>query len=298
MSDRETHREQGRRGVLYRLIRAVLSCGLIAACIVGIGACVNVGERMAYHPSREAFVTPDDFEDISFQSADGTSLHAWFMPAKDASIDRGSVVVHAHGNAGNVASHAGFSSFLRDHGMHVLLFDYRGYGRSADERPTRAKLIEDTRAAISAARRHPRVNPDRVGLFGVSLGGAFALPVGADDQGVRAVATLAAFSTWRGVAQDWIPVLGPALIHSGQDPEDAAARLGDRPYLIVHGDADQVIDVRHAERLRESAQSAGVPATVLIVPGADHNAIIQTHPAAPEAIAAFFVDHLREATTP
>ncbi len=295
MNEVEPQRQRPKRSTPRRAARAAGLSVLMVGAIVGIGACMNVGERMAYHPSRATFETPAGFEDITFESADGTALHAWFMHATNPGGKRAPVVVHAHGNAGHIGHHTGFSSFLRDHGIHVLIFDYRGYGRSEDKRPTRAALIEDTWAALSAARRHPSVNPDRVGLFGVSLGGAFALPVAAEDQGVRAVATLSAFSTWRGVANDWVPVLGPALIHAGHDPEDAAAMLGDRPYLIVHGDADRVIHVRHAERLREAAQSAGVPTTTLVIEDADHNSIIDSHREASETIAAFFVEHLREA---
>ncbi len=296
MTDERPQPIRKRPGPLARVARSALSCTLILGALLAVGACMNLGERMAYHPSRVAFVTPHGIEDISFHSADGTPLHGWFMPATGG--QPGPVVVHAHGNAGNIADHAAFSAFLRDRGFHVFLFDYRGYGRSADKRPTRSALIDDTRAALSTARTHPLAIPDRVGIYGVSLGAAFALPVAAEDQGVRAVVTLSAFSTWRGVAHDWAPVLGPALIHSGHDPEDAAARLGDRPYLILHGDADGVINPRHAHRLHHAAQSAGVPTEFLIVPGADHNSILHTNPEAADAIAAFFTTHLRTEPTP
>ncbi|MEQ8770828.1 MAG: alpha/beta fold hydrolase [Phycisphaerales bacterium] len=296
MTDDRAQPKKTRPGALARAGRAALSVALLLGVVLWIGACMNLGERLAYFPSRDAFVTPAGVEDVSFRSADGTALHGWFMPA--AGGERGPVVVHAHGNAGHIANHAAFSAFLRERGIHVFLFDYRGYGRSADVRPTRAALIEDTRAALRAARGHPLADPDRVGMYGVSLGGAFALPVAAEDERVRVVVTLSAFSTWRGVAHDWAPALGPVLIRGGHDPEDAAARLGDRPYLIAHGDADRVIHPRHAQRLRDSSRSAGVQAEIMIVPGADHNSILQTHPEAADAIAAFFTEHLAERRTP
>ncbi|GJM19404.1 MAG: alpha/beta hydrolase [Phycisphaeraceae bacterium] len=254
---------------------------------------MNIGERLAYFPSREPFVTPPGVEDVEFASADGTTLHGWFMPAFDAAPgERRPVVLHAHGNAGHVGWHAGFSAFLRERGVHVLLFDYRGYGRSDDARQTRRALLDDTRAALACLRARPDVDADRIGMYGVSLGGAFALPAAAEDTSVRAVVTLSAFSTWRGTAHDMLPVVGPMLIHGGLDPEDAAAGLGDRPYLIVHGDEDGVIHVRHAQRLFEAATEAGVTTELVIVPRADHNTIIDRHADARDAIGDFFVEHL------
>ena len=282
--------------------RFVGSVGRIAVVLGIAGLAVRlsgVAESMAYMPSREPFATPPGTEDVWFQSDDGARLHGWFMPA--AGIERGEpapAILHVHGNAGNVSSHDSFSRFFTQHGFHVLVFDYRRYGRSDNRGPLRRRaLLADTRAALAALKQHHDVDPSRIGVYGVSLGGAFALHAAADDPGVRAIATVSTFSTWAGMARDLLPLLGPVLLRGGVEPVDAAARLGDRPYLIVHGLQDEIINPRHAVLLAEAAQRAGVQTQVWTDPAGDHNSMIQRNPLATDRLVAFFSQHLSPGQT-
>ncbi|MCC7389242.1 MAG: alpha/beta fold hydrolase [Phycisphaerales bacterium] len=274
----------------YRLARIFLIVALILM-VVRLSGCA---ESLAYFPSREAFENPPGVEDVSFESADGTRLHGWFMAGAGADAEHpGPAILHVHGNAGNVSSHESFSSFFPGRGFSVFLFDYRGYGRSDDEGPLRrADLLRDTQAALAVLEARPEVDPDRIGVYGVSLGGAFALHAAAGDPSVRAVATVSAFSTWPGAANDLAPVLGAILMRPGLDPEDGAAALGGRPYLILHGLADEIVNSRHAERLAKAARGAGVDVTVWTDPTGDHNTMVQTNAAAREQLIGFFTEHL------
>lgn len=284
--DRSTRGTKRRRSYLRAAI-------LLAIVLVG-GLTVRLfgwAESLAYWPSRDPFLTPAGYEDVTFATGDGLTLHGWFMPPPGAEPPY-PAVLHAHGNAGNVSSHDSFSSFLTDHGLAVLVFDYRGYGRSDKGRVRRRNLLEDTRAAMRYLRSRDDVDTGRIGVYAVSLGGAFALPGAAENKDVRAVVTLSTFSTWRGVARDWLPVLGPLLLPGGLDPVDALPGLSGRPMLIVHGDADEVINVRHSTILDDAARAAGVDVETYICPGRDHNRLIDTDPEARERIAAFFAEHL------
>lgn len=279
-----------------RLVKSVARICIVvgfAGFAVRIGGCA---ERLAYFPSREPFDTPPGTQDISFESADGTRLHGWFMPAADADPEHpGPAILHVHGNAGNIASHESFSRFFTQHGFGVLVFDYRRYGRSEDKGPLRRRaLLADTEAALATLKTRPDVDPSRIGVYGVSLGGVFALHAAANDPDVRAVATVSAFSTWGGVARDLQPLLGPLLMPGGLEPADAAARLGDRPYLIVHGLDDEIINPRHAELLAGAARKAGVDVVVWTDPHGDHNSMIQTNPTARQRLIEFFTQHLAE----
>src|SRR5262245_28689172 len=101
-----------------------------AALMLRLTSCVE--SRVLYFPSRDTFRTPAGYEDVSIRSPDGLTLHGWVMPARG--VDGGArppAVLHLHGNAGNVESHASWSESLPEHGISVLLLDYRGYGRSA-----------------------------------------------------------------------------------------------------------------------------------------------------------------------
>lgn len=256
--------------------------------------CTGIVESRAYYPSRATFDTPPGTEDVWFETEGGVRLHGWFMPAADADpTESRPAILHAHGNAGNVSSHDAFSRFLTREGFHVLLFDYRRYGRSDNTGPLRrGPLLDDTRAALAYLKSRPDVDDSRIGVYGVSLGAVFALHAAAEDPAVRAVATVSAFSTWRGIAGDVMPVLGPVLMPGGLDPADAAARLGDRPYLIVHGLQDRIIPPRHATLLETAAARAGVDVTLWTDPAGDHNSMVPVNPAAQRVIAEFFARHL------
>ena len=248
---------------------------VLLAALVGAWIVIDVRgwleARMAYYPSREAFVTPGWVEDVEFVTDGGKRLHGWLMPAQTSAAGPHPAIVHVHGNAGHVAGHAELSEFLSQAGFSVLVFDYRGYGRSdTDGRLTRAKLLADTHAAIDYLRSREDVDPERIGMLGYSLGGVIGLACAAERQEIRAVVACAPFSSWKAIARNHLGPAGALLARAGVDADDAARRLGDRPLLIVHGTADEVVPVEHARRLEAAAKAAQVPVEALIVEGADH----------------------------
>ena len=88
-------------------------------------------------------------EEIWFESADGASLHGWWIEAKGSAPASGSpVLLWSHGNAGNLTHRAPHAGALARQGLSVFLFDYRGYGRS-EGRPSEEGLYLDSEAAYT-----------------------------------------------------------------------------------------------------------------------------------------------------
>lgn len=267
----------------------LITVALLVASAILLARLTGVAESIAYWPSREPFATPAIYEDVWITTDDGLRLHAWFMPARNLPPgEQAPAILHVHGNAGNISSHQSFSDFLTLRGFHVLIFDYRNYGRSDPGRTRRPQLLADTRAALDALLARPEVDPDRVGVLGVSLGTAFALETAAADTRVRAVATVSAFSGWQSIASDILPIVGPLLIRPGVDATTAAPRLADRPLLIMHGERDEIIPLRHAAIIHAAAIQAGVPAELWTHPRGDHNSFLQTVPEARDRLEQFF----------
>lgn len=292
MSQQVEPQPEARRFNALRTARLLLVVVLGGFVLIRLSSCA---ERLAYFPARGSSQLPAGAEEIWFETEDGLTLHGWFFRARDAEPgETRPAVLHLHGNAGMMSDHIGFSRFLADEGMHLLMFDYRSYGQSDAGKLRRDPVLLDAHAALDALIARDDVDPDQIGVYGVSLGGAFALPLAATRDEVSALCTLATFSSWRSVAGDWLPIIGPLLLSGGWDPIDFITDLGETPYLIVHGDKDEVINFRHAGLLYKRADQEGVEVTKLSVPGGRHNTILESNPEVRHHISSFFLESLAE----
>jgi fermentation-respiration switch protein FrsA (DUF1100 family) len=203
------------------------------------------------------------FEDCWFTAEDGVRLHAWYLPHRDSRA----ALLHIHGNAGNLSHRAGIASLLHQRcGASVMIFDYRGYGRS-EGTPTILGLLRDARAARAHLADHERVEEKKVVLLGESLGGAIAVDLAATD-GARGLILESTFSSLRDVAGVHYPELLVSVLVA--DKLNSAARIADYhgPLLQVHGDADQTIPLESGRRLFAAASE---PKSLHVLPRHDHN---------------------------
>jgi fermentation-respiration switch protein FrsA (DUF1100 family) len=255
-------------------------------------------ERMFFYPDARDYGHPRQLglhvEELQFATADGSLLHGWFIRARGTA--RGSVL-HLHGNAANVTNHWPLISWLPDAGFNVLMFDYRGFGKSQGK-PTLDGVVQDAQAALVTLRARSEVDPQRIVVYGHSLGGATALRLLAEDApSIRLGVIEAAFDSYRGIAREAAgvglrTVLAPAIASlppADRDPIAALARV-DGPLLFVHGTDDQVIPFAHGERLYAAARE---PKQWLPVRGAAHMEAGQV-PAARAAI----LEAMRRAVQP
>jgi uncharacterized protein len=257
---------------LVLLIRPLPVLAGLALALVG---CTGV----IFQPMRELVLTPDqiglDYQEVTFEAEDGVPLHGWFLPAR---APRRGAILFLHGNAQNISTHVANVAWLPAEGFDVLLFDYRGYGRS-EGRPSLAGLRLDFEAALATLRARPEVDADRVVVFGQSLGGALAITALATSphrHQVRALIVEGAFTSYRDLAREklagfWLtwPLQVPLglTIDDRYRPSDAIRELAPMPLLIVHGEADRVVPPDHAIALYEAARP---PKELWLVPGAGH----------------------------
>src|SRR5512140_3274449 len=101
-------------------------------------------------------------------TADGIRLHAWLFRAADPAAP---LMLFCHGNGGNLAGRAPIAAQLAHRGMSVLLFDWRGYGKS-DGTPTESGLYRDAEAAWRFA--SSLAHGSALVIYGESLGGPYA----------------------------------------------------------------------------------------------------------------------------
>ena len=286
-----------RKHILQWALRvALVLAGLLVVLRMG-----GIAERLFYYPQSGPTPVPIDApgaESVWFDSADGTRLHGWFLPALAPADDseKAPTILHVHGNAGNIESHRWFTQHLTAAGFNVFLFDFRGYGQSEGRATKRRPLIEDTDAALDAMLARSDTDAQRIGLYGQSLGGAIAINVVVRRPEIRAVVLESSFASWRDAAANVVGgdpphrvgrLLAWLLIGDRDRPIDAIAKI-EAPLLLLHGDADTIVPISHSRRLAEAAPNA----TLVEFAGGEHNSLRDSHPEVDGVMIEFLRKHL------
>jgi len=182
---------------------------------------------------------------------DGLELVAWVIRSERAGDPW---LLICHGNGGNI-SDAGrpfHYAGLRALGLNLLAFDYRGYGES-EGAPSEAGLYRDARAAYRYLRDSLGVPPERIFIFGHSLGSAVAVELAGSApaaglilDGALTSVTERAQEIYRFVPVRWIAASRYASI-------DKIGALS-LPKLFLHAEGDDIVPIAHGRRLFEAAQ--------------------------------------------
>ena len=253
-------------------MRNLIFIGLLSAALFG---CSGV----FFQPYRGHAQTPENlglmYEDVQFQAGDGTPLHAWFLPAEGKAQG---TILFLHGNAENISTHIMSVRWLPTRGFNVFLLDYRGYGASGGA-ASLSGVQDDMDAALRTVLARNDVNPDRVVVFGQSLGGAIAIHNVAHSpyrRHIRALVVESAFASYRQITHEkladfWLtwPLQWPLswTVSDEYSPSAAVAGVSPIPLLIIHGDRDPIVPPHHGQRLFDLARE---PKQLWVIPGGGH----------------------------
>jgi fermentation-respiration switch protein FrsA (DUF1100 family) len=230
------------------------------------------GNQLFYLPTRDEPSTPAawgcKFEEVNFKSVDGTPLHGWFIPSRDGESSSKPTVVFSHGNAGSIGHHLGFVVWLAEAGYNVLMFDYRGFGKSGG-RVERRGMVNDVKAAFAYTGTRSDVDARSLVSYGHSLGGAKSVTALGETpvKGLRAVVIDGAFASYQAMARVIGGQLGASLVTDELAPKDFVEKLSPVPLLVVHGSRDEVVPVAQGRQLFASARE---PKTLFEVKAGRH----------------------------
>ena len=248
----------------FTLLLCALAC-LGTGCVSPLVAKFETSQVFQPSVYPEGDWTPHglDYEDAFFQAQDRTHLHGWFLPHAQSQA----VILFAHGNAGNLSHRRAMLEELRDrHQVSIMIFDYRGYGRS-EGKPDEAGLLQDARAARQWLSKRTGLPEADIVLAGRSLGGGVAVDLAAKD-GARGLILMNTFNSLVDVAEHHVSWISPNKVM--QNRFDSISKIGDYhgSLLQVHGDRDKVIPLEYAMELFGAANS---PKRFVIAPGGGHN---------------------------
>jgi len=222
--------------------------------------------HMVFRPSSaaEAWEQPVDpnTKEIDFPSADGTKVHAWWLPGEPSA---GALLLSC-GNGGNLSHRGQLAADLRRTlGVGVLVYDYPGYGKN-EGRPTEERCYAAGDAAFHWLTDTAKVPSNRVILMGESLGGGTATEL-ATRYDHRALVLLYTFTSLPAAAKfhfRWLPT--HTLMATRFDNISKLPRCP-RPVFIIHGTDDAVVPFSHGEALYGAANE---PKEFVRVEGGNH----------------------------
>lgn len=191
-------------------------------------------------------------EDVWITTSDDIRLHGIFCPNPRPTDDAGSVVLYCHGNKGTIERKLQVASdWQQALGCSVLLFDYRGYGRS-EGTPSEEGVYRDSHAAYKWLVETKRFAADDIIIVGRSLGAAIALELATTVEH-RALVLESTFTSLPDLATDKIPLVPAHLLMRNRFPSEDRIRDHHGPIVIAHGVDDDAIPPTHGKRLFEAA---------------------------------------------
>ena len=230
---------------------------------------------LTYFPEKEIAQTPADFglrySDLQFETDDGERLFGWWITTEHTPPS-GHILV-CHGNGGNISDRLIDADLLSLAGFNLLLFDYRGYGRSSG-RPNEEGTYRDALAAKDVLLARPECDPARVIYLGESLGGAIALAL-ALEAPPRGLVLQSTFTSLRAVAHHHYPVIPSVVVPDAYPSIRRIAKL-QAPLLSLHGDRDEVVPLSEGRALYEAAPE---PKRLHVFEGLGHSDLVTAGPA-------------------
>ena len=226
--------------------------------------------------------------DVVVKSVDGLDLNGWLqiagswrgamdVDARSLLARGGPLVLYFPGNAGMRSYRTVQLAELGSLDAHVLIMDYRGYADNPG-RPSEAAFARDARSVWNYLIEELGVSPNRVVIYGESLGGGVATRLASDlcTAGIEpgGLIVQSTFNSLVAVAQKHFPVIPVSLLLADRYPSEQRIAKVTCPILQIHGKRDTIVPFELGQRLFDAApaqSSSGVAKRQLVMPRTDHN---------------------------
>jgi fermentation-respiration switch protein FrsA (DUF1100 family) len=286
----------------------------VIALIVGVllftrSIAVDTITGPEFDPQAMAVCGPDlACQEVSVINDDGLRLTGWFVPG-----DNGATIMAAHGNPGGRKDVLYEAQFLNDQGYNVLMGSFRSHDDSEGELVTFGyNEQKDLAAWHQYLLSRDDVDPDRIGLYGESMGGGTSILYTAGAEDIKALVTVSGFALTSelvetfikyenpGLPQWLISILSKLIVFWGEqeggfstgelDTEAVIANISPRPLLIMHGESDDKTGRNVGQQLYDAAAE---PKELWLCPECKHVDFENHRPEEyQETVLTFFNEHL------
>jgi fermentation-respiration switch protein FrsA (DUF1100 family) len=186
----------------------------------------------------------------TFAARDGTLVHALDIEAPPA----GRTIVYFHSNRETVEATLDLAAALHARGFGVLLVEYRGYGISRDGSPSEEGLYLDAEAALDWLAQRG-ITPDRIVLWGTSLGTGIAAEMASRGRGSQLI-LVTPYTSIPALVTNVVPIVPARLLLADRFDTLAKASRIRIPTTVVHGDADEIVPFWMGEKIAQSIPGA------------------------------------------
>ncbi len=253
------------KGKDARQMKKTLSPLVISCCFSLLMGCTQ--EQMIFYPE----VLPADyryhfsgsFREVNIPVA-GAIINALHFPAPQS---RGTVL-YFHGNAGSLRTWGELAGDFTSRGYDLLIYDYRGFGKSTGKIDGERQMLDDARAVYDHLRR--TVPEDRIIVYGRSIGTGVATFIAREGK-PRLLVLESPFFSLSDLAAHHYPLLPQTLIarllkypfRTDQWLPEVAC-----PVYLIHGTKDDIIPFDASERLTNLIRA---PHRLVRIEGGGHN---------------------------
>lgn len=225
-------------------------------------------QLLALSPKAEYEFTPEDFgityKEFKIVTEDDFNLNAWLLEPLNASKKS---VVFCHSGEGNMADFIEHASNFVSLGYNVVMFDYRGYGKSDSFKVSTkfyiySQFAKDVTAALDWVRKYHAVWT--VDVYGVGMGAGLGLAIAANRPEVQHVVADGAYASFEKIVKAYAAKGERIMMPLGYDkeymePEFALASKGDHlSVLFIASTGDQIVTANDTYDLQKLAKKSEV----------------------------------------
>jgi len=232
-------------------------------------------QRLMFFPMHKLEHTPSlyqlNYQDVwipvSKSGGQSDRIHGWWIPAEKPDAP---VMLYFHHNAINIGANVSQALQFHKLGYSIFLFDYRGFGQSEGAFSTESHLYEDAQAAWNYLTQERKLSPNRIVIYGHSVGGAIAIDLAAKHPEAAALIVQSSFTSMRDMTKRfgvyWFLPIELVLRQRFESLEKMKSIK--MPVLIMTGTEDIQIPVEMGERLYAAAPGSK---QLIIIQGGGHD---------------------------